>query len=486
MANRRFNPNKIPADDEVKIWLIERRFTQKILRKREKQNQKRILHEQYINLIASIKKEGKKPSKSEITRSWLPANISYLISCNESPFHLKKLALNAPKNNGYFIVPRRFSIIENPKESFRFLQELTAALVNQLFPKIQVDYSRCEKIDLDTQVLFDIILIDIFAFYKRCNSHPATAPKVKEFNGVKINNIDVNKLLFSVGSPAIHSKNSKVFDDVVRYTLCIHDREINGNPVKIRERKDLDTTKLVDYVLNCLKKLNRSSLSPEKLDDLCTVIGEILINAEEHSTTKYRFSIGYFHEKNVNGKHYGVFRLAILNFGKTIYEKFSDPDCPNKDIVEKMKNLSDHYTKRKYFLPREFEEETLWTLYSLQDGVSSVAQNEYKKRGNGSIHFIESFFNIKGRMTEADTISKMTILSGNTSITFDGIYDITKGMIANEEYKYMTFNQTGKIEDKPDSKYVKSVDHYFPGTLISATILFNEDDIIAEAQNETE
>jgi hypothetical protein len=128
-------------------------------------------------------------------------------------------------------------------------------------------------------------------------------------------------------------------------------------------------------------------------------------------------------------------------------------------------------------LKKEFEEETLWTLYALQEGVTSIAPVIYKRRGNGSIQFIESFFNIKGRQKNADEISRMTILSGNTNITFDGTYNITEHKIEIENFKYMTFNQSGRIEDKPDKKFVKFVDNYFPGTIISAKILFNEDDI---------
>ena len=221
-------------------------------------------------------------------------------------------------------------------------------------------------------------------------------------------------------------------------------------------------------------------MTGDKLEDLSTVIGEILINAEEHSTTKFRFSIGYFHKIEIEGKQFGVFRLAILNFGKTIYEKFKDPDCPNQLVVQKMKALSERYTKKKFFFSKTFEEETLWTLYALQDGVTSVAPDRYIRRGTGSITFIESFFNIKGKMKEVDEFSKMVILSGNTNITFDGTYNTTQGTVKEEDFKFMTFNPSGSLEDKPDSKYVKYVDNYFPGTIISAKILFNEDDLIEE------
>ncbi len=406
-----------------------------------------------------------------------------MLECKNCAFHIDNVVKNIPDNNGNFLVPKQFSIIDFPDESYEFIRNVMGALILQKFTHINIDYRQCTRADLSAQVLLDIILKDIIHFFNKCKGFKPTRPRVHEINGININNPDVGKLLYSVGSPSIHSNKTINFKDIIPYKLCIHDREINGDPVKIREQKDLDTTKLVDYVLDCLKSLGRE-LTSDRLEDLSTVIGEILINAEEHSTTKFRFSIGYFHEINDNGKHYGVFRLAILNFGKTIYEKFKAPDCPNKSIVQKMNDLSKRYTSKKLFLPRAFEEETLWTLYALQEGVTSVAPVRYKKRGNGSIQFIDSFFNIKGRQKEKDNISQMAILSGNSSIIFDGTYNISVGKVDGEPYKFMTFNDSGSIEDKPDPKFVKFVDNYFPGTIISAKILFNEDDLIEEVTNE--
>lgn len=327
------------------------------------------------------------------------------------------------KENGVLEVPKNFSIIENSKNSFLFIQSVTASLINQNYRHIKLDYNKCQKVDLGTQVFLDIIIKEILEFFKKCDNHKKIRSRVESIGGININNENVSKLLFSVGSIAIHMNKAIKFNDIIPYKLCIYDREYE-NPIKNMEQKDIDTTKLVDYVLDSLQTLKKK-LTPEKLDDLCTVIGEVLINAEEHSTTKCRFSIGYFYEISDNGKHYGVFRLAILNFGKTIYEKFTDPQCPNIKIVEQMKILSEKYTTRKMFLLKKFEEETLWTLYALQEGVTSVSTESYKKRGNGSIQFIESFFKIKG-CNNSDKISKMAILSGNTSIIFNGSYKITE------------------------------------------------------------
>lgn len=460
----------------IKNRIALKKFLKQLKRNKKKTAKRRELQKRYEKVSPSIKNEK---TYENALKNWLPINLSYLVSCEESDFYFLKIIKNIPENEGIFKVPKEFSIIEFPKESFKFIQNVLGSLLLQKYEKISIDYGDCVRLDLGAQVLFDIILKDVFTFYDRCKLYKATRPKVKEINGINIVNRDVHKLLFSVGSPVIFNNKSFHYQDIIPYKLCIHNNDMAGDQAKMREQKDMDTTKLVDYVLDCLKRLNRT-LTSDKLDDLSTVIGEILINAEEHSTTRHRFSIGYFHEITEGEKHYGVFRLTILNFGKTIYEKFKDPQCENKSVVQKMKKLSEQYKKSNFFSFKKFEEETLWTLYALQEGVTSIPKERYKKRGNGSIQFIESFFNIKGKMKENDDLSLMSILSGNTNILFDGTYNITSKQIDGDDYKFMTFNESGNIDDKPDSKFVKFAENYFPGTIISAKILFNEDDLTKE------
>ena len=459
---------------EILKRIAEKRFRRE-LRSREK---KRLLRKSFQKKYEVARESLNQDTSFEnIFDKWLPPNLKYLLTCEQSDFHYDKVIKDIPENNGVFLVPKEFSLIDYPEVSFKFIKNVLGALLSKKYSEIIIDYTQCNRLDLGAQVFLDIILKEIISFYNKCNTFKSTRPFIKRIGGKCKPKTDIEKLLYSVGSPAIHTNKTIHFPDILPYKLCIHNRDESGNPIKIREQKDIDTTKLVDYVLDSLKKINRT-LTLDKLDDLSTVIGEILINAEEHSTTKHRFSIGYFQDIKQNGNHFGVFKLIILNFGKTIYDKFKDPDCPNVEVVRKMKSLSEQYTRKKFFIFKSFEEETLWTLYALQEGVTSIAPERYIKRGHGSIQFIESFFNIKGKMKERDDISKMTILSGNTNITFDGTYNIKKKSIDGEEFKYMTFNESGNIEDKPDASFVKFVDKYFPGTIISAKILFNNDDLI--------
>ena len=321
----------------------------------------------------------------------LPINLDFLVKTKESPFFLEKIKREKFESKGVVKVPKVFSIIEEPEEGYLVLKKIVSSLLVENNKYFVLDYSECQKVELGSQILLDIILKDFLAFAQKCQridrNHNEYFPI--SVGGINIENDEVRKMIFSVGSPVTLKVREQKFRDIIPYKLCVHDNEKEQDLDIRMEQKELDTTEMVEYVIDCLERINKK-LTPDKLDDLCTVIGEILINAEEHSSTKYRFSIGYFKEENADGKHFGIFRLVILNFGQTIYEKFKDENCPNKLIVSKMKDLSKTYT-RKLFFQRKFEEENLWTLYALQEGVTSVSPKDYK-RGNGSIRFIESFF----------------------------------------------------------------------------------------------
>ena len=181
--------------------------------------------------------------------------------------------------------------------------------------------------------------------------------------------------------------------------------------------------------------------------------------------------------KDSDHKHSGVFNLVIMNFGQTIYEKFKNVHTGaeiNQECLNQMKVLSDFYKNRSLF-QESFQEETLWTLYSLQQGVTCVP---HQKRGNGTIQFINSFLKLRDN-DDNDTISHMYILSGNTVIEFDGKYQLyNKIDSSGKTLDIISFNESGSLREKPDSKYVRHVREYFPGTAIFVRLLLNDDDII--------
>ena len=415
--------------------------------------------------------------KIECLSRYLPVNLKYITANENSPFNLKKIRQAKFQSNGLVRIPENFSFIDKEQESVDTFQKMLSALFVEKLQFVHFDYTHCKTISLETQALFDIILREYEEFLRRCKKANSANVKLfpSDFGGRNMDEQGVKEMIWAVGSPANLNIGEFCSPTIEKFKLRTYNDLSTKNEKIRREKKELDTSEIIDYVVNSLKRMGKK-MTPRSLDDLCTIVGEILINAEEHSTTRHRFSIGYFKEEQLNGKHFGIFRLVILNFGATIYEKFKREDCPNQSYVRRMQELSQKYTRRNFFVSNKFEEECLWTLYALQEGVTSVSVDCYK-RGNGSIRFIESFFNLKGT-DDVDNKSRMTIISGRTKLLFDGKYQIIEKANANgEKFKRMTFNDTGDIEDMPDATKVMFVRDYFPGTVISAEILLTDDDM---------
>ncbi len=396
---------------------------------------------------------------------------SFLLGDTDSPLNIDLIADFKFNSNGRVMIPANFSVTENPKESYETLQRIISSLFLEKYDTLILDYENCHNVELGTQVIQDIVLKDYIEFqdWIKKKKKKLVPEFTRSFKAEHIFDESVQKMSFSVGSPVNLNIKEYSFRDVERSKLRIHDEKSYAKLKRTKEEEtELEITSLCEYVINSLSKVNRT-LTDEESESLYDVIGEALVNADEHSTTKYRFSIGYFEKTRIGGKNVGLFKLAILNLGRTIYQKFHDPDCPNQKHVERMKQLSDKYTQRQWFRPKGFEEETLWTLYALQEGVTSKKE----KRGSGTITIIEQFFKIQGNEM-SDGVSRMLLVSGSACISFDGSYRIQKKEDENgNPMSVMTFNKSGSIEEVPDNKYVYCNDSFFPGTLLSVTLLFN-------------
>ncbi|MDN3724968.1 hypothetical protein QRD02_11280 [Aequorivita sp. SDUM287046] len=456
--------------EQIKYRIGLKRFLNDLKRKNKKKEERKQEQDNYLRAKEEL--NGDLSYQNQIEK-WLPSNLSYILSNEKAKFDKSISRKKVYENTFKIKVPEIFSLIENGNNSYKFIRKLTINILLDQHKTIEIDYSECKRIELSAQIYLDMILQDLLKFISRRNNNKNTQSKIRSLSGINIHNHDIRKLLFSIGSPAIISKGYIKFPDIITYKLCVHNKEFNK--IENAKRKEVDSTEMVDYVIDSLASLNKE-LTGDSIEDLSIVIGEILINAEEHSTTKYRYSTGFFQKHENGGEDFGVFHLAIMNFGETIYEKFKSPTCTNEDMKKRMADISSRYTKKSLW-SKSLDEETLWTLYALQQGITSVSI-ESSKRGNGSIQFIESFFNLKGTNENADEVSRMAIISGNTNIIFDGSYNIQTKTMGTDTFKVMTFNKTNNIEEKPDSRYVKSVNDYFPGTVISARILISKDDII--------
>ena len=183
--------------------------------------------------------------------------------------------------------------------------------------------------------------------------------------------------LFSIGA----YRNLKGFriisPDIIDLPVLIN----NNIRPDVWSKSEVDLTKIVEYIKLCLKRLNRE-LTVDAENEFYKVIGEVMSNSLEHGTLQLSFAIGFFQETHNEDSHYGLFNFSIFNFGDTIYQTFKREKCPNKKAVKQMMDLSEEYTKKGWFKKASFEEETLWTLYALQEGVTSKEKKEEMVQSN--------------------------------------------------------------------------------------------------------
>ena len=463
---------------EESLYLQAKRFRRR-LKSKEKQRLRRIARQKEQLRNSEVRHQGKLiRDSSDALVSFMSRHFLHLITTEKSPFYQDKLKRDNYRPILVIQIPKEFSILSNPDSSYNVLKQIVEAITFQNCGKLLLDYQNCKYCDLATQVFLDSILKSFDRYAKLCKAAEVTRYiRIGGVGGENIHDESLKKMINSVGSPVELINRQMQFKDVEPFRLRqIDSRDVSR--VKFEGLKEIDSTDLIVYVQKCLSRFNKT-LTQDARQALGTVLGETIANAEEHSTLHNRYLIGYMEETNDDKSHYGILNVVIMNTGSTIYERFKYPDedeIINSECVEQMQALSDKFIKKGFFDFNKFTEENLWTLYSLQGGVSIVPR-EIRNRGNGTIGFIKSFFSLKGS-TEVDNVSRMTIHSGNTRIDFDGTYQIYETVGEDGRKKeMMTFNKTNSLEDKPDSKYVYHTKHYFPGTLISALLLINDDDV---------
>lgn len=199
-------------------------------------------------------------------------------------------------------------------------------------------------------------------------------------------------------------------------------------------------------------------LKKEGKQKLGYMIGEVLDNCYNHSGDfKSWYTIGYY--TNDDDKDIGECSIAIINFGDTIYEGIKKGTLENINLMESLAKKHDNL-----FLPHKWTRDNLYTLYSLQEGVSKMkGKDSGKDRGQGTKNLIESF-QLLGNSFEKEFEPIMTITTGNTHIIFDNRYKFEN---RGDNIKVIAFNEDNDLNQRPDKRNVININNKFPGVVIS-------------------
>lgn len=351
---------------------------------------------------------------------------------NEKKFYKKPIIYN---NVAFIDIPEVFSFSKNTFDTINIIKEIAYSAKNEY--SIFLNHENCKEIDLAASLVMDTIILE---YRNACK-----------------------KLKLKVNFSGRLSKCSKV-NDILRFSGIVHNLNIEKTrensrfkllPLTKNEESGIMTTKIIDYYISCLKTKGYT-LTEKGENYFSTMIGEVISNCSDHGGRNVQwYALGHFITED------GECNLTIFDFGDTIYEGLK-----NKSIYEKTINKLEQLTSfhRKAF--HHIDEELLWTLFSLQHGISRLNSIQDETRGQGTVDLIDSFQKLGAKYDKEGKIQKpiMSITSGNINILFDGTYTIREEQ---NNLKIIAFNEENSLEQEPDNKYVKNIGNYFPGTVIS-------------------
>lgn len=229
-------------------------------------------------------------------------------------------------------------------------------------------------------------------------------------------------------------------------------------------------TNLIEYVDRCLRRYHFALTNSEQAA-LGAVIGEVLGNAEEHSGRRDWWISGYL--RQASDRNYGDCHITIFNFGDTLAESLQRLP-PNARLRADIEEAVAYHSQKRFFT-RDWTEESLWTLYALQEGVSRRNTDPVivGHHGQGLPDMIE-FFQTIGRIENDEALPSMFLLSGSTKISFLDRYKMKPMLMADgTTRRVLAFNDENNLDLPPSKEAVQKLEEFFPGTLVGMDFFFD-------------
>lgn len=358
-------------------------------------------------------------------------------------------------------VGKKFSIIDEPRSTIELICSFASALQKgKRISHIKFHHEHLEGYELAANAILDLVTVERRAELKSRGSttpmnvsglYPAD-PHVKRF--IKAMGIIKHMGVKHEAPPKEESVKLRFFDARNRYYRLNPD-------ARSADFKDVQQRKFVDFIDDCLNRCNKHGLTDLGKQALGQYTGEILANAEDHAEFIDWSVLGYLDTSAA----VPTCEIAIFNFGTSIAETLIALD-KNSLAWERLAPYVEKHMQSGYF-DKKWRLEDLLTVVALQQHISSKNSEEDHSRGQGTVYFIDFFQQMHDVCAGHETTSNatMSIVSGGTYILFDGKYRLTEREDGN---KVIAFNASNDLGQKPDSKYVRSLDGvHFPGTIIS-------------------
>lgn len=380
-------------------------------------------------------------------------------------------------------IPQDFSFLDNPEETLETLHDLIRWLRYDRLNTLEFDHRDCQNMDLCASAVLDVLLLQGIRNAKLRHRKIQLSGKLSRNDDVNVL-LKVNGLLKAIN----HPRSKEIPGEMVDRLRIFPIRRGSKSPPDQSTETERASSELVAFFNSCLQR-EGYRLQKEKQGTLVDMIAELLVNAEDHSAFDVGrsgpqwYAIGYYKGSTIEGAG-GECHIVLFNFGRSIFESLKSDDTSYL-LKQEISKLVDAHQRAGHFdilvvLARKvfrktvqfWQEDALWTVYALQEGVSRflhTAGNE--DRGNGTVRMIGFFTEL------APNGPKMVLVSGRTWIKFDGTYSLGTIMKAGGARRIIAFNAANDLNQPPDPKFVNTMERGFPGTLVSLKFTLRSEDL---------
>ncbi len=363
-------------------------------------------------------------------------------------------------------IPHVFCLEEHYNETIEIIGEIIISIWYNPGKTIKIDFSKCSQVGHSALFLLQILRLELQADFNDLNKRLSVLTSKIDIDIIKSNNKTVNLNLLLCG---YLNSEVEVEDGVEPINTLGYLKGKKEQKSYLENKKGINAKIIVSYINNCLRR-NAFELSETGANDISSMVGEILSNAEDHSPFSTYYVTANYTQFNSNeiDNNVGELNLSFLNFGYSIYEGFCETKEENKELFDV---LNDACSVIK--MKSAFSEDNLFTLFALQDGVSRLKFSN-ASRGTGTMKFINCFFSFGDYQNNDKKQSPtLSILSGRTQLICDNKYQ----PFEKDNMYYVSLNDENDLSLPPNKSHLKDLRYKFPGTILSVKAYLNKDHI---------